>query len=221
MKIYFVVICSLCKRTFFLLSIKAFQYPWEGYWDCLNVPHVCVRSKWFLLLPRWNIWRMVFPFHLFIRCHIDPGINMRFLFSYVFLKALFIFQCVFSENNFPRCKLFRWSAEILAVRKAKQNQPTPPSSPDFNTSEVYPLPFSTFSLLSACTPRTLGLSSFSTFCFWGNIGLTTRRTALERSNFLPWEREFLYNPVPHLISLEAFSPTIPLSVLSSCVLLSS
>lgn len=147
------------KGHFSDFSIKAFQYPWEGYWDCLNVPHVCVRSKWFLLLPRWNIWRMVFPHFLFIRCHIDPGINMCLCSLTCFESIIYFSMCFFFlENNFPRCKLVRWSAEILAVRKAKQNQPTLPSSPDFNTSEVYPLPFSTFSLLSACTPRTLGLS---------------------------------------------------------------
>lgn len=94
---------------------------------------------------------MVFSRFLFAWCHIDPGINTCLCSLMVFKSTILFFSVLFLENNFARCKLVRGSAEILAVGKAKHNQPVLPSSPDCDASEVYPLPFSTFSSLSACT----------------------------------------------------------------------
>lgn len=141
--------------------------------------------------------------------------------SLTFFESIIYFSNVFlfSENNFPRCKLFRWSARILAVRKAFKQKPTNTFEPrlQYLRFTLCHLARSLCCLLAHHThPGTSWVSL--TFCFWGNIGLTTRRTALERSNFLPWEREFLYNPVPHLISRSLQPHNSTFRSFLSCVL---
>lgn len=90
----------------------------------LHASHPSGKQMRSLLLPWWNIWRVVFSHFSFLWCHRDPGINVR-LFSLTFFKSvILVFSALFLENNFARCKLFRWSAEILAVGKAKRNQAT-------------------------------------------------------------------------------------------------
>lgn len=118
------------KGQFPDFRINAFQYHRHGLH--LRTKRPCAESK---RVPCYYLDEtsggMLFFHFSFIWCLTDLAINTcLFSIMFFFFKRMIVFfRQLFLENNFARCKLFRWSVEILAVGKAKRNQPTLTSTP--------------------------------------------------------------------------------------------
>lgn len=192
MKNISVAICGGHKSIFFSdFSVSAFTYlrlHLHAHRLCRK-PSVlcsCLHDTWGQGVGGWCFSTL----HSFgvIEIPASTWVSFPLLF---FLNAILFFSAVFLENNFSGCKQLRCSAEILAAGKTEPNQPAlqPPMAavPRFTLGHSAHSP--------AVCSHTVGpgtFRGFSTFCFWGNIGLTSRRAALERPTFLIWQQERLY-----------------------------